>query len=251
MRKAVDSHDELWDSFTRTKSRLLRNRLVETYLPLVKGVARSVSSRLPRTVDPEDLASAGVCGLLKAIDNFDPTRGTRFETYCRMRVKGSMLDELRKQDWIPREARNREARLNAEARRLKEHLGRDPSDGEMAEALDLSVAELRATILRLTFSSIISIHSFEYDGQVCARKRNGNGMPLFEEEPPEIVHRQEITKRIYECLTQLEKMTIMLYYHESMTMKEIGGLINISESRVCQIITRMLMRLKVKFAADY
>ena len=249
MRKAPDPHAQLWESFKRTKSIHLRNKLVETYLPLVRSVAKSVSSRLPSTVDPEDLASAGVCGLLKAIDNYDPRRGTRFETYCRMRVKGSMLDELRNQDWIPREARNREARLRAMAARLRETLGRDPSDAELAAALNLSVDELRTTIIKHTFSNIVSINSEDIDNQIGSRRNAG--LPMFEDEPSDIVHRQEITRLIYGCLTQLEKMTIMLYYHEGMTMKEIGDLIDISESRVCQIITRMLGRLKERFGSDY
>lgn len=252
MRKETSSNAQIWKIFKKTKSREIRNQLVETYLPLVRGVAKSVSSRLPSTVDPEDLTSAGVCGLLKAIDNYDPKRGTRFESYCRMRVKGSMLDELRNQDWIPREARNREAQLSQTVARLKERLGREPSDAELASALDLSVDNLRSTILKLTFSNIISIDSEDIDRQFCTKRSgSGDGMPMFEEEPSEIVHRQEITRLIYDCLSQLEKMIIMLYYHEGVTMKEIGEIIDISESRVCQIITRMLLRLKEKFAADY
>ncbi len=251
MKEESISHSQLWVRFKRTNSPRLRSRLVETYLPLVKGVAKKISSRLPNTVDKDDLASAGVCGLIKAIDNYDPSRGTRFESYCRMRVKGSMLDELRNQDWIPREARNREAELSRTLAGLKETLGRDPSDGELAFALSLSVDELRATILKLTFSNIISLNSEEIEN--CTRPGNNgrNSMPMVEEEPSEIVQRQEITKLIYGSLTQLEKMIIMLYYHEGMTMKEIGEIIDISESRVCQIITRMLMRLKEKFAAEY
>ncbi len=251
MREESISHSQLWVRFKSTNSPRLRTRLVETYLPLVKGVAKKISSRLPKTVDPEDLASAGACGLLKAIDNYDPARGTRFEAYCRMRVKGSMLDELRNQDWIPREARNREAELSRTQAGLKETLGRDPSDGELAFALNLTVGELRATILKLTFSNIISLHSEEIENCAGSGHNGRNGMPMVEEEPSEIVQRQEITRLIYGSLAQLEKMIIMLYYHEAMTMKEIGEIIDISESRVCQIITRMLMRLKDKFASEY
>lgn len=249
MKKESSSNSQLWKRFGSTKSRTIRNQLVETYLPIVRGVAKSVSSRLPSTVDPEDLASAGVCGLLKAIDNFDPKRGTRFEAYCRKRIKGSMLDELRNQDWIPREARNKEAHLNETTARLKERLGRDPSDGELAGVLEISVDELRSTILKLTFSNIISIHSEDVDPKILSR-RNGNGLPIFEEEPSEIVQKQEMTRLIYQSLSQLEKMIIMLYYHEGMTLREIGAIIEISESRVCQIIARLLLRLKEKFGAE-
>ncbi|MFH1998094.1 MAG: FliA/WhiG family RNA polymerase sigma factor, partial [Planctomycetota bacterium] len=236
MRKAIpDGRPELWSNFKRTQCRTLRNQLVEHYLPLVRTVADRVSSRLPKFVDPDDLMSAGIFGLLKAIENFDPERGTKFETYCRLRVKGSMLDELRSQDWIPREARNREARLLNAVSELKNGLGREPSDIEIASSLNISINELKDIILHVTISNIISLNVSEID------QYTGNGvdqmsrMPLFEAEPSEIAHRNEIVDLIYGNLAQIEKMIIMFYYHEGLTMKEIGEVLQISESRVCQI----------------
>lgn len=252
MRRAKDPHGKLWRRYKQTNCRRLRDQLVEAYLPLVKGEARRVSSRLPNTVDPEDLASAGVCGLLKAIDRYDPGRGTRFEIYCRMRVKGSMLDELRNQDWIPREARSREAHLNKTESRLRDCLGREPSEEELAAALDISVKTLRTVMFNLTFSGIVSLTTAEMDHQVgYGNRSNGDSLPSIKEDPCEIVHRQEITVLVYSSLTLIEKMIIMLYYHQGMTMREIGEILDISESRVCQIHARMLLRLKERYSAEY
>lgn len=253
MRKAIpDGRPELWSQFKRTHCNKLRNQLVECYLPLVKTVADRVASRLPKFVDFDDLMSAGIFGLLKAIENFDPERGTRFETYCRLRVKGSMLDELRSQDWIPREARNREARLLNAVSELKNGLGREPSDMEIASSLNISINELKDIILHVTISNIISLNVTEID-----HYRGGNGveqpnrMPLFEAEPFEIAHKNEIVDLIYANLSQIEKMIIMFYYHEGLTMKEIGEVLQISESRVCQIHARLLERLKERYSEDY
>ncbi len=252
MQKTVsDGRHELWARFKKTKSKVLRNELAEYYLPLVKGEAERVSSRLPNSVDTEDLTSAGIFGLLKAIENFDPKRGTRFETYCRLRVKGSMLDELRSQDWIPREARNRETRLQNAFSELKHGLGREPSDQEIASSLNITIDELRGTILHVTISKIIPINFSEADHHSSGGMDRFDRLLLIEDEPSEIVHRNEIVELVYNGLAQIEKMIIMFYYHEGLTMKEIGEVLRISESRVCQIHTRMLERLKTKYAEEY
>jgi len=240
----------LWELFKKTKSPSLRERLVETYLPLVRCLARSVCSSLPRSVDPEDLASAGVCGLLKAIDSYDLDRGTSFETYCRKRVRGSMLDELRSQDWIPREARDRGARFAATAAKLRERLGREPTNRELAAALHLSVARLQSMIVKLSFSSVFSIHSGEFDRSYNHGAGHANRLPVNEDDPPEIVYKQELTSLINRDLNRVEKIIIMLYYHEGITLKKIGTVLDISESRVCQILSSMLDRLKTKYAAE-
>jgi RNA polymerase sigma factor for flagellar operon FliA len=241
----------LWVRFQESKSKALRNQLVEHYLPLVKMQAEKVSSRLPKFIDPDDLMSAGTFGLLKAIENFDPDRGTRFETYCRLRVRGSMLDELRSQDWIPREARNREARLMSAVSRLKDGLGREPSDLEIAASLNISIEELKDTILHVTISNIISLTVSEIDQFTNNNADMKDRLPTFEDEPSVIAHRNEIVDLIYGNLSQIEKMIIIFYYHEGLTMKEIGEVLQISESRVCQIHTRLLERLKDRYSEEY
>jgi len=251
MRKNVSkSPHDLWARFYATKCRSLRNKLVEQYLPLVRCVAENVSARLPKFIDQDDLNSAGVFGLLQAIDNFDPGRGTRFETYCRLRVKGSMLDELRSQDWIPREARNREARLQDAVLKLKDGLGREPSDQEIASSLNITTSELRGTILHVTLSSIIPLNISEIDKFSCSGPDISDRLPMSEEEPSEIAPRNEIVELIFNNLTQIEKMIIMFYYHEGLTMKEIGEVLQVSESRVCQIHTRLLLQLKEKYSEE-
>lgn len=252
MRKAISKGwNDLWLKFRHSRSQTLRNQLVEHYLPFVRNVAERVSARLPKFVDPEDLTSAGVFGLLKAIENFDPKRGTRFETYCRLRVRGSMLDELRSQDWIPRETRNRGAEIKSAVTKLKDGLGREPSDHEIACSLNISLQELRDIILHVTIYNIIPLNMSEIEQYAGNSMDPADRMPLFEDEPSEIAHRKEIVEMIYDDLSQFEKMIIMFYYHEGLTMKEIGEVVQISESRVCQIHTRLLDRLKDKFSGEY
>jgi len=169
-----------------------------------------------------------------------------------MRVRGSMLDELRNQDWIPREARSREAHFNRTENRLRDCLGREPSAGELASALDMPVKTLRAAILGLSFAGIVSLTTVEMDHHLGYDVRAKRGLlPFCSEDPFEIVHRQEITVLVYSSLTLIEKMIIMLYYHQGMTMRETGEILDISESRVCQIHARMLLRLKERYSAEY
>ena len=243
MKRSGWSREETWEKYLKTRRRLYKDRLVEMYMPLVRQVAEQLGSRLPRTVDEEDLMGAGVFGLFKAIDNFDPSRNVKFETYCRLRSRGAMIDFLRQQDWIPREARNRGSRLQEVINDMREKLGRDPTDLELARRLRLSLQALREALGELRFGSMVSLTPPEDDGGHSSIEDQHEQLLVADAEPAEILHRREIFEVVTRELTDVERRLVRAYYFEGLTLKAIGQREGISESRVCQIHGRMLDRL--------
>lgn len=211
---------------------------MEIYLPLVRVVADKLCARLPRTVDRDDLISAGTFGLFKAIENYDPDKNTRFETYCRLRARGAMIDFLRQQDWIPREARNRGSRLAQSIEGLRESLGRDPTRLELSRKLRIPMSRLRHALTELHFGSIIPFSENGDDPSL-----DGPEQLVHEDEPSDILHRREIYEVVRRELTDVERRLVDNYYFKGLTLKAIGKKEGISESRVCQIHGRMLDRL--------
>lgn len=237
--------EELWARFLRTKRRRYKDELVQHYMPLVKLTAEGLAARLPRTVDQDDLMSAGVFGLFKAIDNFDPHRNAKFETYCRLRVRGAMIDFLRQQDWIPREARNRGSRLHETIRLLTERLGRAPTDLEMARHLRVSLGDLREGLTELHFGSMVSFSEGGDDGS-----DERSDLMAGDPEPSDILWRREMYEVVRRELTDVERRLVDAYYFKGLTLKAIGKREGISESRVCQIHGRMLDRLAERLESE-
>jgi RNA polymerase sigma factor for flagellar operon FliA len=230
--------ESLWGKFLRTRRRAFKDELVVHYKPLVRMVADRLSLRLPRSVDLEDLVSSGNFGLLKSVEGFDPDKNVRFETYCRLRVRGAMIDFLRQQDWIPREARNRRSRLQDAIEELTGKLGREPTELELARHLKLSLDTLRSAINDVDFRAMVSLDSGE--------NGSGDDRPDFfaeEPEPSDILHRREVYELARRELTAVERRLVDAYYFKGLTLKAIGKKEGISESRVCQIHGRMLDRL--------
>jgi RNA polymerase sigma factor for flagellar operon FliA len=247
MRKATysgSSTTDLWRMYRRTGDNKYKNQLAEHYLPLVKGVAERIVRGFPKHVDPEDLTSAGIFGLFKAIENYDPDRGTRFETYCRLRVKGSMLDELRSLDWIPRDARNRSSKLENAVYKLKEAFDREPSYQEIASSLSITMDELKDTIVKAAISKIIPMDVYEIEKSTDSELAPSERMLVSEDNPSEIAHRNDLVDVIYASLSQTERFIVMFYYHEDLTMKEIGEVMQVSESRICQLHSEVIEKLK-------
>ena len=242
LRASGSTKEDLWEKYLRTHRRSYKDQLVKHYQPLVRQVAEQLAVRLPPTVDEDDLKGAGVFGLFKAIENFDPERNVKFETYCRLRVRGAMIDFLRQQDWIPREARNRGSRLHEIIRDMREKLGRDPTDLELARRLRLSLDALREALTELRFGSMVSLTPPEDDGREMAEEP-GEELLVSTTEPAEILHRREIFEVVSKELTDVERRLVRAYYFEGLTLKAIGEREGISESRVCQIHGRMLDRL--------
>ncbi len=232
--------DELWQRYLKTRRRCHKDRLCEHYVTLVRTVAEQLAARLPRTVDQDDLMGAGVFGLFKSVENFDPERNTKFETYCRLRVRGAMIDFLRQQDWIPREARNRGSRLRDEILFLENKLGRRPTDLELARRTKMELAALRTALRDMNFGTMVSLTEANGSGSGDERQ---DGLLSKDGEPAEILQRREMYQVVKDHLTDVEQRLVQAYYFDGLTLKAIGKKEGISESRVCQIHGRMLDRL--------
>lgn len=248
--RSVDPLARLWRRFLRHGSAEVRNQLVEAYLPLVRSVATQLVARLPRTVERDDLQSAGVFGLVKAVEHFDPERGVRFETYCRKRVCGAMLDELRRQDAIPREARERAVRLRRTAASLRVELGRPPSDSEVAAAMGIEVEAMHDIANDAAFAAKLPL-DFTLADDWSGDERSLALEPVDQlPEPPDEAYRRELIGLVHRELSHRERSIVNDYYHGDQTMKRIGSRLRLSESRVCQMHARMLSRLKRQLLSE-
>ncbi len=236
---------ELWREFKRTGGAAIRNQLMEIYLPLVKYNADRIAVKLPDEVDVNDLVSAGIFGLVDAIEAYDLSRGVKFETYCAPRVRGAILDELRAMDWVPRLVRSRAHKLEKANRVLEAELGRLPSESELAERLKMSRSDVTRLIRDATAVTQVSLSRkhFETDSnrEVCEidileDKRGKN--PVAE------IQKRDLKDLITRGLSRAERLILILYYYEEMTMKEIGATLDLSESRVSQMHSAILNRLK-------
>lgn len=239
---------QLWKEFKkRPDNRELRNRLVEQYLPLVRYHGERVWSRLPQGVDVDDLISAGIFGLMDAIDAFDLERGVKFETYCVPRIRGAMLDELRNTDWVPRLVRSRARKLAEATKMLEDQLGRRPTDQELAQHLSISVSEIEKMMLDAKAVTLISLNKkwSETDGA----KEVGE-IDILEdqrgEDPTRRVQRNDLMRLVTKGLNRKERLIIILYYYEELTMKEVGATLDLSESRVSQMHSSLVERLQMQ-----
>ena len=243
---AADETAKLWESFIQDKSnQALRNALIERYLPLVRYHGERVSSRLPDEVELDDLVSAGIFGLMDALDAFDVNRGVKFETYCVSRIRGAMLDELRSMDWVPRLVRSRARKLMEANKALSDKFGRQPTHEELAEHLNLSANELERMMFDANAVTTVSLNKkwFETEGS-----KDISEMDLVEdqrgEDPTSRIQRTDLMRLVTKGLTRNERLIIILYYYEEMTMKEVGMTLDLSESRVSQMHSDIVMRLK-------
>jgi RNA polymerase sigma factor for flagellar operon FliA len=239
---------DIWQEYKKTGSENLRNRLLENYLPLVKYNAERVHSKLPDEVDVEDLMSAGIFGLMDAIDSFDMSRGVKFETFCAPRVRGAILDELRAMDWVPRLVRSRSSQIEGARKTLEKDLGRPPTDDELAKQMNVSKDEFTKIKKDSGPVGVVSLSRkwFETDSNKDVRE-----IDVLEDSrqvnPFAAVQRRDLKDLITKGLTRAERLIVILYYYEEMTMKEIGVTLDLSESRVSQMHSSILARLKAQF----
>jgi RNA polymerase sigma factor for flagellar operon FliA len=238
--------DALWKEFYKAKSEPARNNLMEYYLPIVKYTAERIYVKLPDKVEVDDLISAGIFGLMDAIDAFDPQRGVKFATYCTPRIRGAILDELRSMDWVPRLVRARAHQLGNAMRTLEAHLGRLPSDGEIADELDMDMSEFHRLQRDATAVGIVSLSNnldVEGDNDICE-------IDIVEdkksEDPMVEAQKRDLKSLLTKGLTRAERLILILYYYEEMTMKEIGATLDLSESRVSQMHSSIVARLKAQ-----
>jgi RNA polymerase sigma factor for flagellar operon FliA len=239
--------DQIWEHFHKTRDDHHRNLLMEHYRDLVKYCAERVHSKLPGKVELDDLISAGTFGLMDAIDAYDPSRGVKFETYCSPRIKGSILDELRSMDWVPRLVRARAHQLARATHSLETHLGRKPTEEEIAEELDMDREEFDKLQRDANTASQVSLNTNynEGDGEKDIRE-----IDVIKDErsenPVTEAQKRDLKNLLTKGLTRAERLIIVLYYYEEMTMKEIGATLDLSESRVSQMHSSIVARLKAQ-----
>lgn len=243
---APEDVEQLWIEFKRDMSnKTLRNRLVEIYLPLVKYNGERIWARLPEGVELDDLISAGVFGLMDAITAFDLSRGVKFETYCVPRIRGAMLDELRTMDWVPRLVRSKANKLNEALKNVEARLGRQPTEIELAEELGISVTELEKMMLEANAVNLISLNKKWYETDSYKDVRE---IDILEdkkgEDPTKRIQKNDLMRLVTKGLNRNERLIIILYYYEELTMKEIGATLDLSESRVSQMHSSIVQRLK-------
>ncbi|MGA2619922.1 MAG: FliA/WhiG family RNA polymerase sigma factor [Thermoguttaceae bacterium] len=243
---APEDVEQLWIEFKQDlTNQELRNRLVEIYLPLVKYNGERIWSRLPEGVELDDLISAGVFGLMDAIDAFDLSRGVKFETYCVPRIRGAMLDELRTMDWVPRLVRSKASKLNEAVKNLEARLGRQPNENELASEMGIAVPELEKMMLDANAVNLISLNKKWYETDSYKDVRE---IDILEdkkgEDPTRRIQKADLMRLVTKGLNRNERLIIILYYYEELTMKEIGATLDLSESRVSQMHSSIVDRLK-------
>jgi len=218
---------------------------MERFLPIVKYNAERIGAKLPDEIENDDLMSAGIFGLMDAIDAFDLERGVKFETYCAPRIRGAILDELRSMDWVPRLVRSRASKLERTSRELEAALGRTPTEGEIAQRMNLPPGEFEKLLRDATAVTQVSLSrkysETDSSREVCEidviEDKRGKD-PITE------IQKKDLKDLITRGLTRAERLILILYYYEEMTMKEIGVTLDLSESRVSQMHSSILKRLK-------
>ncbi len=246
--KAPDEILEVWHAYKADMTnKELRNRLVERYFPLVKYNGERIWSRLPDGVELDDLISAGIFGLMDAIDAFDMSRGVKFETYCVPRIRGAMLDELRTMDWVPRLVRSKASKLNEGTKKLEAKLGRTPTVIELAAHMELTVPELEKMMTDANAVNLISLNKKWYETDSYKDVRE---IDILEdkkgEDPTRRIQKNDLMRLVTKGLNRNERLIIILYYYEELTMKEIGATLDLSESRVSQMHSSIVQRLQTQ-----
>ena len=242
--------DRLWEEYRKTKSQALRDAFIRQYMPLVKYVAGKVSVGMPCSVEFDDLVGFGQFGLLDAIEKYDPSKNVKFKTYAVTRIRGAIFDELRQIDWVPRSVRQKSREIEDAINTLESRLGRTASDAEIAESLGVSEDDYHRIIMKVSGTSVLSLNDVWHNGDDAANASIGDSIESPSSMNPDaIVEREEIKKVIVQAINELpekEKMVIVLYYHEDLTFKEIGQVLNVSESRISQLHTKANLRMRAK-----
>ncbi|MDY0087861.1 MAG: RNA polymerase sigma factor WhiG [Coriobacteriia bacterium] len=240
----------LWTSFKERGDADARERLILNYSPLVKYVAGRVSATLPATVETSDIVSYGLFGLIDAIEKYDLDRGVKFETYAIARIKGAIIDELRAMDWVPRSVRSRARELEAAYATLEMRLRRAPTDAEVAEEMGITIDELHESLSKLSYTSVVSFEELWLGGDREEPSDGAASIPDHDADDPVAMFETEEVKHILalaiEKLPERERVVITLYYYEGLTLKEIGKVLGVTESRVSQLHTKAVLLMRAK-----
>lgn len=240
--------EQIWKTYEKTHDENLRNLLIEKYLPMVRYISERLLQTLPKSIDLDDLCSAGLFGLMDAIEGFDLSRGIKFKTYCTTRIRGSILDELRSQDWVPRLVRVKAHKLERAYHEIEGKFGRQPTTFEIAKKLGLGITKIGAEIDEASPKTIFSLSEKwdEGDDEGAMEK-----VEVLEDkkgtDPMQSLHHKDVLDLLTRVLTKKERLIVMMYYQEGLTMREIGEILHLTESRVCQIHSNVMARLKQHF----
>ena len=238
----------LWKEYKESKNNNIRNYFVKKYTPLVKSIAGKISKSMPHNIEYEDLVSYGIFGLLDAIEKFRPEREIKFKTYATTRIRGSVYDELRSQDWIPRSIRKKAKAIEKVITNLENKTGKSPTDKEIAKELNLTLEEFNDWMNKIKGISLMSLNDIWFMGDENDEISYLENLKSSSNTNPDIIiEREEIKKVIFEAINSLpdkEKKVIVLYYYEDLTLKEIGEVLEVTESRISQLHTKATMRLR-------
>ncbi|MBE5826793.1 MAG: FliA/WhiG family RNA polymerase sigma factor [Butyrivibrio sp.] len=239
--------NKLWTEYNKTKSADVREKLILEYAPLVKLVAGRLSMYLGFNVEYDDLVGYGIFGLIDAIDKFDLMKDVKFETYASLRIRGAILDQIRKMDWIPRTIRQRQKKIDAAIREIEREGGHVATDAEIAAKMEISEDEYQNWQNQMKVTGVVSLNEFMDQGSDITDDANSHSSSFVK--PEEAVEKEELKKMLaesLELLTDKEKKVILLYYYEELTLKEISEVLEVSESRVSQLHTRALQKMREK-----
>lgn len=243
--------DRLWQNYIKTHDAQYRDQLIVEYAQLVKIVAGRLSMYLGYNVEYDDLVGYGIFGLIDAIDKFDYGKNVKFETYASLRIRGAILDQIRKMDWIPRSLRQKQRRIDQAMSKIEAETGNTATDEQIAQELGISLDELNNWQGQAKMSNMVSLDEFTEEGTETT-KMEAVGNARFDR-PEDVVEKEELKKMIVEALdnlTEKEREVVVLYYYEDMTLKEISLVLEVSESRVSQLHTKALNKMKLKLG-DY
>lgn len=243
---------KLWTEYDKSRTPELRGKIILEYAPLVKLVAGRLSMYLGYNVEYDDLVSYGIFGLIDAIDKYDYAKEVKFETYASLRIRGAILDQIRKMDWIPRTIRQKQKRIDAVCKDIETRLGRSATDEEIASELGISDDEYLEWQSQMKITNVVSLNEYMEQGAEVPAEGNQFTTSRFDS-PEENIEKEELKKVLEESLEQLtekEKKVILLYYYEDLTLKEISNVLEVSESRISQLHTRALQKMKTKMG-DY
>ena len=242
----MDNIDKLWHDYVQTRDHALREKLILHYAPLIKYVAGRLSLHIGTHVEYEDLTGYGVFGLIDAVEKFKPEKGVKFETYASVRIRGAIIDNIRKMDWIPRTLRKKNKELENVYQELENTLGREPTHEELAEKLAIPVSEVNDLVRKSSVAQLISLDEYlEVNQEHSFIDKN----PLLAESPDSLYDKQEtkqILAKAIDSLSEKEKKVVTLYYYEDLTLKEISKILGVTESRISQIHSKAMMKLNIK-----
>ncbi len=243
--------DALWLEFKRTGVQALRNQLIIYYAPFVKYVAGRVLAGLPRHFDEDDLVSYGIIGLIDAIERFEPDRKLRFETYAIPRIKGAIIDELRSIDWVPRSVRTKARAVEQAFTSLEATLRRAPTEVEVAAELEMTMGEFQKAVRKISTVGMMALDEVLRGGERSERSTLGETLPDRSQGPVDVLEAKESKEalvRAVDGMPERERTVLLMYYYDGMTLTEIGDVLGVTESRVCQIHTKALRQLRSKLA---